>query len=194
MQDNLGGWRVEETWPAPDTEYRQFLAGSDIEDISGGSTITPTSSKVLSIGPFEEDLLIAGMPTFHLKSTIFTANNGHLFIEMRDGSTGMHLGHAVMDLRFHAGGKDGETLSPGSTVLAKMEFFGMDVVVPAGDGIHLLVSQTGEDYIPSQVSTQTVTISLDGDSILGLSTVDRTCDDLLLPPMNEMYPSCNSTE
>ena len=25
MQDNLGGWRVEETWPAPDTEYRQFL-------------------------------------------------------------------------------------------------------------------------------------------------------------------------
>ena len=68
-------------------------------------------------------------------------------------SDGMHLGHAVMDLRFHAGGKDGQVLTPGSTVIAKMEFFGMDVVVPAGDGIQLLVSQTGEDYIPSPVST-----------------------------------------
>ena len=66
-----------------------------------------------------------------------------------------------------------------------MEFFGMDVVVPAGDGIQLLVSQTGEDYIPSPVSTQAVTISLDGNSVIGLSTVDRTCEDLFLPPMYE---------
>ena len=66
----------------------------------------------------------------------------------------MHLGHAVMDLRFHAGGNEGQTLTPGSTVLAKMEFFGMDVIVPAGDGITLLITQTGEDYVPSPVSEE----------------------------------------
>ena len=70
----------------------------------------------------------------------------------------------------------------------------MDVVIPAGDGIQLVVSQTGEDYIPSPVSTQAVTISLDSESVLGLSTVDRTCVDLFLPPMHDMYPYCNSTE
>ena len=100
----------------------------------------------------------------------------------------MHLGHAVMDLRFHAGGKEGQTLTPGSTVLAKMEFFGMDVVVPAGDGVTLLITQTGEDYVPSPVSTQAVTISLDSTSVLGLSSVNRTCSDLFLPPMQEPYP------
>ena len=79
-------------------------------------------------------------------------------------------------------------------MIAKMEFFGMDVVVPAGDGIQLLVSQTGEDYIPSPVSTQAVTISLDGNSVIGLSTVDRTCEDLFLPPMHEMYPQCSTDD
>ena len=84
-----------------------------------------------------------------------------------------------------------ETITDDLIALKKMEFFGMDVVVPAGDGIQLLVSQTGEDYIPSPVSTQAATISLDGNSVLGLSTVDRTCEDLFLPPMHEMYPQCS---
>ena len=42
---------------------------------------------------------------------------------MVQASNGMHLGHAVMDLRFHNGGKDGETLSPGETVIAKWNFW-----------------------------------------------------------------------
>ena len=65
-----------------------------------------------------------------------------------------------MDLRFHAGGKEGEVLGPGETVNAKMEFFGMDVLIPAGDGIHLIITQTGEDYIPSPVSMQAVTVGV----------------------------------
>ena len=70
--------------------------------------------------------------------------------------------------------------------------FGMDVIVPAGDGISLFLSQTGEDYVPSPVSTAPVTITADASSILGLSTVDRTCVDLFLPPMMENYPFCNN--
>ena len=30
---------------------------------------------------------------------------------------------------------------PGETVNAKMEFFGMDVLIPAGDGIHLIITK-----------------------------------------------------
>jgi hypothetical protein len=106
----------------------------------------------------------------------------------------MHLGHAVMDLRFHDGGKDGETLSPGETVVAKMEFFGMDVVIPADDGIHLIITQTGEDYVPSPVSILPVTLALDTTSVLSLSVVQRDCDDLFSPPMQTEYPQCAPEE
>ena len=190
IQDNMGGWRVESTYPPEDIDW--LMMGLDeCEVLSGGATITSTSQTTIECPMFENDTRIVGMPTFHVEAQIsIVGTSGHLFVEMVRASDGMHLGHAVMDLRFHAGGKDGQVLTPGSTVIAKMEFFGMDAVVPAGDGIQLLVSQTGEDYIPSPVSTQAVTISLDGNSIIGLSTVDRTCQDLFLPPMHEMYPQC----
>ncbi|MBD18242.1 MAG: hypothetical protein CMB13_01170 [Euryarchaeota archaeon] len=190
IQDNMGGWRVESTYPPEDIEWL-MMGMNECEVLSGGATITSTSQTTIECPMFENDTRIVGMPTFHVEAQIsILATSGHLFVEMVRASDGMHLGHAVMDLRFHAGGKDGQVLTPGSTVIAKMEFFGMDVLVPAGDGIQLLVSQTGEDYIPSPVSTQAVTISLDGDSIIGLSTVDRTCEDLFLPPMHEMYSQC----
>ena len=194
VQDNMGGWRVESTYPPADQTWLE-LGMDGCEVLSGGSTISSTSQTIVECPMFENETRIVGTPTFHVTSTISpTATGGHLFVEMVRASDGLHLGHAVMDLRFHAGGKDGSILAPGSTVLAKMEFFGMDVVVPAGDGIQLLISQTGEDYIPSPVSTQPVSIALDGSSVLGLSVVDRTCEDLFLPPMQEMYAACNGTQ
>tara|TARA_B100001113_G_scaffold341560_1_gene326834 strand:- start:559 stop:2376 length:1818 start_codon:yes stop_codon:yes gene_type:complete len=191
IQDNMGGWRVESTYPPEDVNWKR-IGMDECEVLSGGPIITSTSSTTIECPRFLNQTRIVGTPTFHVSAQIsLLSTSGHLFVEMVRASDGLHLGHAVMDLRFHAGGKDGNTLSPGSTVLAKMEFFGMDVVVPSGDGIQLIVSQTGEDYIPSPVSTQAVTISIDEESVLGLSTVDRTCEDLFLPPMHEVYPSCN---
>ena len=159
----------------------------------GGSTITASSQTIIECPEFDEYTRIVGTPIIHLEAQIgFLSTSGHLFVEMIRTSDEMHLGHAVMDLRFHAGGNEGQTLAPGSTVLAKMEFFGMDVVVPAGDGVTLLITQTGEDYVPSPVSIQSVTVSLDSSSVLGLSTVNRTCSDLFLPPMQDAYPFCES--
>ena len=81
--------------------------------------------------------------------------------------------------------------TPPLIVIPKMEFFGMDVLIPAGDGIHLIITQTGEDYIPSPVSMQAVTVGVGATSILSLSTVDRGCDDLFMPPMmDDPYPQC----
>ncbi|MEE2811894.1 MAG: CocE/NonD family hydrolase [Candidatus Thermoplasmatota archaeon] len=183
IQDDLGGWRVESTYPPEDLQWIDIgLDSCDL--ISGGAFITSTSQTQLDCGTFENDTRIVGSPTLHVEAQIsLTATGGHLFAEMVRASDGQHLGHAVMDLRFHAGGKNGEVLNPGETVIAKMEFFAMDVFVPAGDGIIIVITQTGDDYVPSPVSVQPVTVSLDGNSILSLSTVERTCDDLFLPPM-----------
>ena len=190
IQDNMGGWRVESTYPPEDVEW-MMIGMDECEILFGGSTVTSSSQTTIECPVFEQETRIVGTPTFHVEAQIgLFATSGHLFVEMVRTSDEMHLGHAVMDLRFHAGGKEGETLFPGSTVIAKMEFFGMDVVVPAGDGVTLLITQTGEDYVPSPVSPQPVSISLDSMSVLGLSTINRTCSDLFLPPMQESYPFC----
>ena len=189
IQDNMGGWRVESTYPPEDVEW--LMIGMDQCDFIGSAVIGSNTQSQFSCPEFEENTRIVGTPTFHIEAQIsIFSTSGHLFVEMQRSSDGLHLGHAVMDLRFHSGGKDGEILAPGSTVIAKMEFFGMDVVVPAGDGISLFLSQTGEDYVPSPVSTQAVTISTDAASTLGLSIVNRSCNDLFLPPMADNYPFC----
>ncbi|MEC7756884.1 MAG: CocE/NonD family hydrolase C-terminal non-catalytic domain-containing protein, partial [Candidatus Thermoplasmatota archaeon] len=193
IQDNMGGWRVENTYPPDDLEW-MMISMEECDIILGGSTVTSSSQTVIQCPAFEQETRIVGTPTFHVEAQIgLLSTSGHLFVEMVRTSDEMHLGHAVMDLRFHAGGREGQTLLPGSTVIAKMEFFGMDVVVPAGDGVTLLISQTGEDYVPSPVSTQPVSISLDSMSVLGLSTVNRSCMDLFLPPMQDPYPFCEVT-
>ena len=123
------------------------------------------------------------MPTFHIEATP-GLTGGHLFIEMTDG-TGMHLGHAVMDLRYHAGGRDGqEVLVPFVSVTALMEFMPMDVVLQEGEGIILQVTQTGEDYVPSPAASGTVSIDW-SQSTLTLPLIERSCDDLFQAPMLE---------
>ena len=188
VQDNMGAWRVESEYPPKSQEWMYY--DMDIcSVISGGEVVTTTSSLTIDCPLFTEETRIIGTPIFHVQvNTQFTS--GHIFVEMVQSSNGMHLGHAVMDLRFHAGGKEGQTLIPGETVTAKMEFFGMDVIVPEGDGIQLIISQTGEDYVPSPISTTPITLILDSSSFLGLSTVYKNCDDLFLPPMHEPYTGC----
>ena len=190
VQDNMGGWRVEETYPPPQLDTIS-LTMDECQIVGGSDTITSSSSLRVQCPEFDSQTRIVGTPTIHLEATISQfSTSGHLFVEMVQASTEMHLGHAVMDLRFHEGGKQGSTLLPGSTVIAKMEFFGMDVVVPEGDAIQLIISQTGEDYVPSPVSTSPVTLSMGSESVLSLPSVNRQCSDLFLPPMQDPYPQC----
>ena len=99
--------------------------------------------------------------------------------------TGIHLGHAVMDLRFHDGGRDGvEVLPAFSTVVAKMEFMPMDVFLAAGESIHFTVTQTGEDYVPSPGASGDYSVNW-AASTLTLPIVERSCDDLFQVPMTE---------
>ena len=180
MQDNRGGWRFESTWPSTDTEY----VSVDVSTLDPSGALMGSARGIItfSYGPFEQDTYIAGMPTLHTSVTPHTTNSGHIFIEMTD-SNSIHLGHAVMDLRFHDGGRDGvATLTPFSTVLAKVEFMPMDVFLAAGETIQFTVSQTGEDYVPSPAASGDYSIDWSA-STLTLPIVYRSCDDLFQAPM-----------
>ena len=179
MQDNRGGWRFETTYPAPDTDYLA-INGADMGP--DGTSMSAASSITMSYGPFEEDVYIAGMPTFHIPVTPSTLNGAHGFLEMTD-ENGMHLGHAVMDFRFHAGGRDGQlSLIPYVEVMGLMEFMPMDVFISAGETIFITLTQTGEDYVPSSSAVGGYSVDWSA-STLTLPIVKRTCDDLFQAPM-----------
>ena len=182
MQDNRGGWRFESTYPAEDTYYLE-VGAADMNP-SGASMITTTETITLTYGPFEEDVYIAGMPSFHIPITTHSANGAHAYLEMTDES-GMHLGHAVMDFRFADGGRDGNVaLVAFSSVTGKMEFMPMDIFLEAGESILITMSQTGQDYVPSPASVGGYSINWAGASMT-LPLVNRTCADLFQVPMHE---------
>ena len=57
--------------------------------------------------------------------------------------TCIHIGHAIMDLRYHAGGSQVQTWTPVfEEITAVMEFFPMDVEVEAGHSIKLTLRST----------------------------------------------------
>ena len=94
----------------------------------------------------------------------------------------IHIGHAIMDLRYHEGGSDEQTWIPIlETINAKMEFFAMDVQVEAGHTIRLSLASTGEDYLPASTSS-VVTVQEGPGSNLILDIIDSDSKLLFDPP------------
>jgi len=184
MQDNMGGWRVEQTWPVDDRELLQLPISEGLNVVSGSGLVGPTNTLTLETDIFENETRISGMPTFHVDVTIPPGQtSGHLYIELSIAG-GIHLGHGVMDLRYHEGGREcGQPCAVTGTVNAKMEMFALDVVIPAGNALELVISQTNDDYIPSPVSSGYVTIGTNQNSVLTLPIIDRSPEDLFMPPI-----------
>ena len=113
------------------------------------------------------------MPTF---------DGGQVFIEMQDAETGMRLGHATMDVRYHEGGYDPQTVIPGQQITMMMEFQGIDALLPAGHGLRFIFSDQGEDYLaPACGSACTVHI-LPSLSVFEAPTIERPPEATLTVP------------
>ena len=191
IQSNQGSWRIESRYPAADTTEMKFQLGTDMARIAGGPTVLPDASTgpVYETQPLVEDLYIQGMPRLHV-SVSTTTVGGQLYALLEDCGTDscIHVGHAIMDLRYHAGG---DTLSPVwtpvlGTITAKMEFFALDAEIKAGNTLRISLLSTGEDYLPA--STSSVVTILEGEgSTLQLDTFVNT-DKLYWSP-----PECTHT-
>ena len=189
IQRNDGEWRIEETWPPADV-FRQSIdlsscesdgsfAGGGAPVVGGGQTITidcpPLSASALHI---------AGLATIHL-TAVPTFNGGQIFVEMQDGETGLRLGHATMDIRYHAGGYDAQTVIPGEAITMLMEFQAIDAILPAGHGIRFVLSDQGEDYLaPACGNTCTIHV-ISSSSTAELPLIDRSGSNILITPQSQ---------
>ena len=175
IQSNQGPWRFEDRYPMTDTtELVWELGSADLASAGGGNTIRPDASSgpVYETPPLEEDLYFGGLPRLHVNvNTATVGGQIYALLEDCDGANCIHIGHAIMDLRYHAGGDDEQTWTPVfEEITALMEFFPMDVEVPAGHTIKLTLRSTGEDYLPSAASTLVTVV--DTGSTLQLDTFD----------------------
>ena len=188
IQRNDGQWRIEDTWPPKDRqpftlnlndcENDGVFVGGGLPVVGGGQTVIVDCSH---INP-ESSIHISGLPTLHL-SAVPTFDGGQVFIEMQDAETGMRIGHATMDVRYHAGGYDPQTVIPGQEITMMMEFQAIDAILPAGHGLRFIFSDQGEDYLAPACGNACTVHILPSLSVFEAPIIERGPDTILTVPM-----------
>ncbi|RAH15164.1 MAG: hypothetical protein CMB56_003350 [Methanobacteriota archaeon] len=169
IQSNQGAWRIEERYPASDTEELVFTLGTDMTS-SGGLTVLPDASTgpVFETSPLTKDIYVQGMPRLHVQvTTSWIGGQLYALLEDCDGDECIHIGHSIMDLRYHQGGDDLSTawLPNLEIITAKMEFFALDAEITAGHTLRLTLLSTGEDYLPASTSSIVTIIEGEGSTL-----------------------------
>jgi len=198
IQNNRGEWRVEDRYPARDSKVHEFDLGGNltlVEEGGFGTVVYPGMEAVddwilFETGTFDYDFRFGGLPQLHMQVTP-QGSGGSIYAYMEDCSENdecIHIGHAIMDLRYHKGGTEYQTIVPGVEITAKMEFFAMDVLIPEGHYIRLSLRDIGEDYTPSSTEAS-VDIELGEDSVLRLHEINVDNKIFFEPPVC-MHADC----
>jgi predicted acyl esterase len=158
-QDNRGGWHASEDWPPQEgTEAHDLYLGDGTlardETGSGSATLLAPAraSGEESVGtitwtsePFEDRTRITGEPKLHFDVTP-TASEGNLRADLYDvgpDDERKWVGHAYMNIKYHAGGDEMQQVVPGEEIEVKMQLFPLDVVVPEDHKLELTLEQFG---------------------------------------------------
>jgi len=201
IQNNRGEWRVEERYPAKDSRVIEMpLGGSNLSLVAEsvlGTSVYPgmeatNDQVVFETNVFNSDFRFGGLPQLHLDVTP-AGPGGSIYALMEDCSAEnecIHIGHAIMDLRYHEGGTEYQNIIPGVEIRAKMEFFAMDVLIPEGHKIRLSLRDIGEDYLPPSTEAA-VDISISGNSVLRIHEINTDGKIFFEPPVC-MHEDCLS--
>jgi len=190
IQRNDGQWRIEETWPPEDMEFQRLDLSSCMSSgvwVGTGSFIVGgDDSLTVDCGPLSADkeTHISGLMPLHL-SVVPNFDGGQVFIEVQDSETGARLGHATMDVRYHAGGYEAQTVTPGEIVVMLMEFQAIDAVLPAGHGLTFVMTETGEDYLQPACSPTCFMHVLPSLSTADVPVIERDGSNVLITPQGE---------
>ena len=135
--------------------------------------------------PLNRTLYPAGVHRLHVVVTTATLG-GQLYALLEDCNQEdncIHIGHAIMDLRYHAGGDEIQTWVPVvETINAKMEFMPLDAEIEEGHRIRISLLANGEDYLPASTSS-IVFIQEGASSTLQLDTFSPDERRYFTPPV-----------
>jgi hypothetical protein len=181
MQRNDGKWHVEDTWPPEDVEWEEINFDNDMYNIevSRGDSLSPidgvrATDEIIITIPGYAERFISGLPTLHLSVTTGSCDGGQIFATMFDATTGLRIGHATMDVRYRDGGHEAKIVTPFTDYLMLMEFNPIDAIIPAGNDISIVLTETGEDYLPSPCAAIGLSVNLDRGTTLSLPIIERS--------------------
>ena len=193
IQRSDGQWRIEDTWPPSDSEDYvvdlgdcgndgSFTGGFPVSGggpavVGGGQSITVECPEINPDFPMH----ISGLVTLHL-SVVPSFDGGQIFVEMQNMETGTRIGHATMDVRYHEGGYEPQTVIPGQEITMMMEFQAIDAIVQAGQGIRLILTDTGEDYLAPACGNACTLHVLTSLSEASFPLIDRGESAILVVP------------
>ena len=170
IQSNQGSWRIEDKYPADDVEEMIFTLGGDLQR-TGGASVLPDASTgpIFESAPLADDIYVQGTPRLHVEVTTATYG-GQLYALLEECNSEfgcIHIGHAIMDLRYHAGGDDLSPtwLAPFESITAMMEFMPLDAEISAGSTLRVSLLSTGEDYLPASTSTVVTIVEGEGSTL-----------------------------
>ena len=188
-QRNDGQWRIEETWPPEDINWYSLplsecsssgvFTGGGAPAVGGGQSVITTCSALSET----EDTLISGLIRLHLEA-VASFDGGQIFAELKDSQTGIRLGHATMDVRYHAGGYEPQTVLPSQQLTLMMEFQAIDAILPAGHGINIVFTDTGEDYLAPACGPSCIVHILPSLSQLSIPHIYHDDNNILITPQS----------
>ncbi len=165
VQDSQGRWRTESSWPPARAKARTFYltpSGSLSSSPASGSSEAPVAADpyrlsgddristvcaacpTFSTGVFKDGLRFAGFPAVDL--TVVPTGPGYVsaWLYGVDTAGALHrVGWGMADLRFPRGGEVAQQPIPGTPLSVRVPIEPLDVSLPAGWKLMLLVSQGG---------------------------------------------------
>ena len=103
---------------------------------------------------------------------------------MQDSTTGIRLGHATMDIRYHAGGSEPQTVLPNDRQTMKMEFQGIDAIIAPGHGIRITMTESGEDYLAPLCGNACPVHVIPSNSNLIIPVIEIDQNDIFISPQS----------
>jgi hypothetical protein len=156
--------------------------GNSVQGVSGGGATLASVTFECEALDASADVLVSGLATLHLEVQA-AMDGGQIFAELQDAETGLRLGHATMDIRYHQGGSDPTTVLPGQSLTMLMEFQAIDAILPAGHGVRLVLTETGEDYLAPACGIS-CPITVNGGT-LSIPHIMRDGSNVLITPQGE---------
>ena len=94
------------------------------------------------------------------------------------------LTHATMDIRYHAGGYEPQTVLPSQQLTLMMEFQAIDAILPAGHGINIVFTDTGEDYLAPACGPSCIVHIIPSLSELSIPHINHDSDNIFITPQS----------
>jgi predicted acyl esterase len=174
VQDNIGRWRVEESYPPP-------VAQTPVAILGGPATLQPAGGAVrYELGALDPDAAVLLSGHLYLQARVTPqGGNGQLFFQVNDLDSGRRVAFGVMDLR-HRGGEPAPAATPGQPLTLHVQSQPFEFVLPAGHRLELVVAQTGGGYLPAAGAAPLV---FDAASSVLLAPVrDAAAESFFTPP------------